>query len=209
VTTTHTSQTTQINPTQDDSPCEEEIVNPAEIAKSAGLRYVSDTDPGIRRKRAGKNFSYIGLDGKPIHDQEVLRRIRSLGIPPAWNNVWICPKPNGHIQATGRDAKGRKQYRYHPHWREVRDETKYNRMIAFGEALPTIRARISHDLKLPGLHREKVLAAVVWLLDTTAIRVGNEEYANRERFVRPDHAAQPACRYLRFKNILPFSRQKW
>jgi DNA topoisomerase I len=177
VTTTQTSQTTQINPTQDDSPCEEEIVNPAEIAKSAGLRYVSDTDPGIRRKRAGKNFSYIGLDGKPIHDQEVLRRIRSLGIPPAWNNVWICPKPNGHIQANGRDAKGRKQYRYHPHWREVRDETKYNRMIAFGEALPTIRARISHDLKLPGLHREKVLAAVVWLLDTTAIRVGNEEYA--------------------------------
>lgn len=169
--------TTQIDSTQDDSPCEQEIVNPAEIAKSAGLRYVSDTGPGFMRKRVGKNFSYIGLDGKPIHDQEVLQRIRSLGIPPAWNNVWICPKPNGHIQATGRDAKGRKQYRYHPHWREVRDETKYNRMIAFGEALPTMRARISHDLKLPGLHREKVLAAVVLLLDTTAIRVGNEEYA--------------------------------
>lgn len=162
------------------SPCAE-TNNPAEVAKSAGLRYVSDTTPGIRRKRAGKHFSYIGLDGKPIHDQAVVQRIRSLGIPPAWTNVWICPKPNGHIQATGRDARGRKQYRYHPHWREVRDETKYNRMIEFGEALPTIRERISHDLKLPGLPHEKVLAAVIWLLDTTAIRVGNEEYARENK----------------------------
>lgn len=172
-----TIRMSQINSSQDNTSCGEEIVNPAEVAKSAGLRYVSDTRPGIRRKRVGKNFSYIGLDGKPIHDQQVLQRIRSLGIPPAWTNVWICPKPNGHIQATGRDAKGRKQYRYHPHWREVRDETKYNRVIAFGEALPAIRARVNHDLKLNGLPREKVLAAVVWLLDTTAIRVGNEEYA--------------------------------
>lgn len=172
-----TTRTAQSDSLQDDLPCEEEIINPAEIAKAVGLRYVSDTTPGIRRKRAGKHFSYIGLDGKPIHDQDVLRRIRSLGIPPAWTNVWICPKHNGHIQATGRDAKGRKQYRYHPRWREVRDETKYTRMIAFGEALPTIRARIGHDLKMPGLSRDKVLAAVVWLLDTTAIRVGNEEYA--------------------------------
>ena len=160
---------------------DEDIVEPAQIARSAGLRYVSDTTPGIRRKRAGKHFSYIGLDGKPIHDPEVLRRIRSLGIPPAWTNVWICPKPNGHIQATGRDARGRKQYRYHPHWREVRDETKYNRMIEFGEALPGIRARIAHDLKLPGLPHEKVLAAVIWLLDTTAIRVGNESYARENK----------------------------
>src|SRR2546423_13706887 len=156
-------------------PCGDKL-DSAVVAKAAGLRYVSDTRPGIRRKRVGKNFSYIGLNGKPIRDEEELRRIRSLAIPPAWTNVWICPKPNGHIQATGRDAKGRKQYRYHPRWREVRDETKYNRMIAFGEALPTIRARISHDLKLQGLHREKILAAVVWLLDTTALRVGNEEY---------------------------------
>lgn len=158
------------------TPCGDEI-DPAQVAKSAGLRYVNDTMRGIQRRRAGKNFSYIGLDGKPIHDKDELQRIRSLGIPPAWTNVWICPKPNGHIQATGRDAKGRKQYRYHPRWREARDETKYNRMVAFGEALPTIRERISHDLALPGLPHEKVLAAVVWLLDTTAIRVGNEEYA--------------------------------
>lgn len=172
-----TTRISHPNTLQDDVSREEEIVNPAEVAASAGLHYVSDSAPGIERKRVGKNFSYIGLDGKPIHDQEVLQRIRSLGIPPAWSRVWICPKPNGHIQATGRDAKGRKQYRYHPRWREVRDETKYNRMIAFGEALPTIRARVNHDLKLDGLPREKVLAAVVWLLDTTAIRVGNEEYA--------------------------------
>jgi DNA topoisomerase I len=154
----------------------EEVSDSAEVAKSAGLRYVSDMSPGIKRKRVGKHFSYIGLDGKPIHDQEELKRIRSIGIPPAWTSIWICPYPNGHIQATGRDAKGRKQYRYHPRWREVRDETKYSHMIAFGEALPIIRARVAHDISLPGLSHEKVLAAVVWLLDTTAIRVGNEEY---------------------------------
>src|SRR5438477_63957 len=139
-------------------PCEDKL-DPVIVAKTAGLRYVSDASPGIRRKRAGKNFSYIGLDGKPIHDQEELKRIRSLGIPPAWTNVWICPRPNGHIQATGRDAKGRKQYRYHPRWREVRDETKYSRMIAFGETLPKIRERVAKDLALPGLPHEKVLAA--------------------------------------------------
>jgi DNA topoisomerase I len=162
------------------SPCDD-IDNPVAVAKAAGLRYVNDTSPGIRRKRVGKNFSYIGLDGRPIHDKEELRRIRSLGIPPAWTNVWICAKSNGHIQATGRDARGRKQYRYHPHWREVRDETKYNRMIEFGEALPTIRLRVAHDLKLPGLPHEKVLAAVIWLLDATAIRVGSAEYARENK----------------------------
>src|SRR2546423_1625725 len=161
-------------------PCEDKL-DPVIVAKAAGLRYVSDASPGIRRKRAGKNFSYIGLDGKPIHDQDELHRIRSLGIPPAWTDVWICPQPNGHIQATGRDAKGRKQYRYHPRWRAVRDETKYSRLIAFGEALPTIRARVEHDLGLPGLPREKVLATVVRLLETTLIRVGNEEYARQNR----------------------------
>lgn len=154
-----------------------EIAAPVQAARAAGLRYVTDATPGIRRKRAGKHFSYIGLDGKPIHDEVELKRIRSLGIPPAWKNVWICPNPRGHIQATGRDAKGRKQYRYHPKWREIRDETKYDRMIAFGEALPTIRERVAHDLKLPGLPREKVLATIVRLLDMTSIRIGNEEYA--------------------------------
>jgi DNA topoisomerase-1 len=168
-------------PEQVEAPCGD-VVDPAEVAKSAGLRYVSDTMPGIKRKRAGKHFSYIGLDGKPIRDPEVLRRIRSLAIPPAWTNVWISPKPDGHIQATGRDARGRKQYRYHPRWREVRDETKYNRMIAFGEALPRIRTRVAHDLSQSGgPTREKVLAAVLWLLDTTSIRVGNEEYARENK----------------------------
>ena len=154
-----------------------EIAAPVEAAKAAGLRYVTDATPGIHRKRAGKHFSYIGLDGKPIHDEDILKRIRSLGIPPAWKNVWICPNPRGHIQATGRDAKGRKQYRYHPKWREIRDETKYDRMIAFGEALPTIRAHVEQDLKRSGLPREKVLATIVRLLDLTSIRIGNEEYA--------------------------------
>ncbi len=158
------------------TPCGD-VIDPVQIAKTAGLRYVSDTMPGIRRKRIGKHFSYIGLDGKPIYDKDSLQRIRSLVIPPAWTNVWICPEPNGHIQVTGRDARGRKQYHYHSRWREVRDETKYNRMVAFGETLPIVRERVAHDLALPGLPHEKVLAVIVWLLDATAIRVGNEEYA--------------------------------
>jgi DNA topoisomerase I len=152
-------------------------LGPVDSARAAGLRYVSDTAPGIRRKRAGKHFTYIGLDGKPIRDSAELKRIKSLSIPPAYTDVWICPDPRGHIQATGRDAKGRKQYRYHPRWRAVRDETKYGRLIAFGRALPTIRKRTDRDLSLPGLPREKVLATVVRLLETTLIRVGNEEYA--------------------------------
>src|SRR5438874_749352 len=126
-------------------------VDPVESAQAAGLRYVSDADPGICRKRVGKHFSYIGLDGRPIHDPATLKRIKSLAIPPAYTDVWICPDPRGHLQATGRDARGRKQYRYHPHWRQVRDETKYGRMIAFGRALSAIRARTDHDLSLPGL----------------------------------------------------------
>jgi DNA topoisomerase-1 len=154
-----------------------DIAAPVASAKAAGLRYVSDTMPGIRRKRAGKHFSYIGLDGKPIHDKKELERIRTIGIPPAWTNVWICPNPRGHIQATGRDAKGRKQYRYHTQWRKIRDETKYDRMVDFGKALPHIREHVAHDLALAGMPREKILAAVVRLLDRTSIRVGNEEYA--------------------------------
>lgn len=153
------------------------VTDPEESAKAAGLRYVYDTRPGIRRRRYGKGFRYIGVDGSVIRDPELLRRIRSLVIPPAWTNVWICPAASGHLQATGRDARGRKQSRYHPRWREVRDEAKYERMLLFGEALPKIRERSDHDLALPGLPREKVLATVVRLLETTYIRVGNEEYA--------------------------------
>jgi DNA topoisomerase-1 len=152
-------------------------VDPVQAAAVAGLRYVADTGPGIRRHRRGKGFAYTTPDGKPLTSSGPLTRIRSLAIPPAWTDVWICPSENGHIQATGRDARGRKQYRYHPRWREVRDETKYHRSIAFGKALPRIRARVEVDLGRPALPREKVLAAVVSLLDRTYIRVGNEEYA--------------------------------
>ncbi len=155
----------------------EVITDPVESAKAAGLRYVTDLGPGIRRKRAGRGWSYVGRDGKPIRDPATLARIKALGIPPAYTDVWICPNPNGHILATGRDARGRKQYRYHPRWREVRDETKYGRMMAFGAALPAIRERTNRDLTRPGLPREKVLATVVRLLESTLIRVGNEEYA--------------------------------
>jgi DNA topoisomerase I len=163
------------------TPPPEVISDPVESAQAAGLRYVSDTQPGIRRKRAGKGFAYVGPDGKTIRDAKELARIRSLAIPPAYTDVWICPSPNGHIQATGRDARGRKQYRYHPKWREVRDETKFGRMLAFSEALPKIRARVERDLGLPGLPREKVLATVVRLLECTCIRVGNDEYAKSNR----------------------------
>ena len=148
-----------------------------ESAKLAHLRYVTDAVPGIRRKRTGKHFSYVGVDGSRIHDEAELRRIRTLAIPPAWRDVWISPAPNGHLQATGRDARGRKQYRYHPRWRAVRDEAKYERTLAFGQSLPTIRRRILEHLARPGLPREKVLAAVVRLLESTLIRVGNDEYA--------------------------------
>jgi DNA topoisomerase I len=153
------------------------VQDPAEVAKMAGLRYVTDKMPGIRRERVGEEFTYTGTNGRPIEDEKTLKRIRSLAIPPAWTDVWICPNPRGHIQATGRDAKGRKQYRYHPQWRKVRDETKYDKMLVFGMALPTIRKKVAEDLQLPGLPKEKVLATVIDLLDITAIRVGNEEYA--------------------------------
>ncbi|MEJ7762000.1 MAG: hypothetical protein WKF80_04330 [Thermomicrobiales bacterium] len=153
------------------------ITDPVESAKAAGLRYVSDTGPGIGRKRAGKGWSFTGRDGKPIKDKAEVARIKAIGIPPAWTDVRICPAANGHIQATGRDAKGRKQYRYHTRWREVRDDTKYARMMAFGRALPGIRERVEHDLRRQGIPREKVLATVVRLLETTLIRVGNDEYA--------------------------------
>jgi DNA topoisomerase-1 len=158
-----------------------EAQDAAEAAEVAGLRYVSDSMPGISRRRAGKGFSYSTPDGRTLRDPRILARIRALAIPPAYTDVWICPDPNGHIQATGRDARGRKQYRYHPRWREVRDETKFGRMLAFSEVLPAIRKRVEADLARPGLSREKLLATVVRLLECTGIRVGNDEYAKANR----------------------------
>ncbi|HKN65992.1 MAG TPA: hypothetical protein VJW73_06930 [Gemmatimonadaceae bacterium] len=148
-----------------------------ESAEAAGLRYVTDAAPGIRRQRRGRGFTYIAADGSVIRDKEELERIRKLVIPPRWTNVWICPNPSGHLQVTARDARGRKQYRYHPRYRAVRDETKFGRMIAFSEILPLIRERVERDVTLPELSRDKVLATVVWLLERTLIRVGNDEYA--------------------------------
>jgi len=147
------------------------------IAETAGLRYVTDALPGIRRGRCGKGFSYRRANGSIENRRRTLDRIRSLAIPPAWTDVWICSYANGHLQATGRDARGRKQYRYHPQWREVRDAAKYDRVVDVGRALPRIRERVKEDLALPGMPREKVLAAVVQLLDDTLMRVGNAEYA--------------------------------
>jgi DNA topoisomerase-1 len=153
------------------------VTDPVESAKAAGLRYVTEHGAGIRRRRVGKSFTYRDAHGQAVRDPDTVRRISALAIPPAWTDVWICPSPNGHIQAVGRDVRGRKQYRYHARWRQVRDETKYNRMLAFATALPRIRRRVGEDLQRPGLPREKVLATVVRLLETTLIRVGNEEYA--------------------------------
>ncbi len=150
-----------------------------ETARSAGLRYVTDARPGIRRERTEEGFDYFTAAGKRIEDERTLGRIQALGIPPAWTRVWICPQANGHIQATGRDAKGRKQYRYHERWRAVRDRTKYDRMLAFGEALPTLRARVEEDLRAPVLSRQRILATTLRLLETTLIRVGNEAYARQ------------------------------
>jgi DNA topoisomerase I len=155
------------------------VSDPIQAATAAQLRYVSDERPGLGRVRRGKAFHYLGPDGEAVRDLPTLRRIRALAIPPAWTDVWICPIPHGHIQAVGRDARGRKQYRYHPRWRDVRDQTKYTRLIEFGRALPRIRERVQQDLGRPGLPREKVLATVLRLLETTLIRVGNEEYARQ------------------------------
>src|SRR5437762_5432459 len=153
----------------------------AEAAEEAGLRYVNDEQPGYSRRAKRKDFEYFDVDGKPIRDEQRLLRIKRLAIPPAWTDVWICPSPNGHIQATGRDARRRKQYLYHEKWREVRDETKYDRMRSFAEYLPKIRQRVRHDLKRRGLPREKVLATIVRLLERTFIRVGNPEYARANK----------------------------
>ncbi len=152
-------------------------VAPQESARAAGLRYVSDVKPGIAREKHGNGFAYRSPDGKPVADEKTLSRIKSLVIPPAWTKVWISTHANGHLQATGRDARGRKQSRYHPKWREVRDENKYERMTHFADALPLIREQVKRDLALHGLPRAKVLATIISLMETTHIRVGNAEYA--------------------------------
>jgi DNA topoisomerase-1 len=157
------------------------IVDPKDAAESAGLRYVSDGRPGVRRKKSGKGFSYARPDGTKLSDAHVLARIRSLAIPPAWTSVWICPFADGHVQATGRDAKGRKQYRYHPLFREVRESTKYEHVVAFADALPRLRTKVRRHMTLRGLPRKKVLATVVHLLETTLIRVGNDDYARQNK----------------------------
>jgi DNA topoisomerase I len=154
--------------------------DPLVSARAAGLRHTADHKPGFRRVKRGGGFRYIDARGKPATAQD-LERIRSLVIPPAWTDVWICPDAKGHLQATGRDVKGRKQYRYHPKWREVRDDTKYGRMLDFGRALPVVRRRTDGDIRRPGLPKLKVLAAVVKLLEKTFIRVGNDEYARDNR----------------------------
>jgi len=159
--------TSALNPQTEDA---------AALARAARLRYVSDTRPGFTRRRRGRHFSYYDLRGAPLRDEEHLQRIRSLVIPPAWTQVWISPYADSHLQATGRDQRGRKQYRYHPRWCEVRSATKFGRMPAFGEALPRLRSRVQEDLRSPGLPRQKVVAAIVRLLELTLIRIGNEEY---------------------------------
>ena len=151
--------------------------DPLESAAEAGLRYVRSEGPGIRRVRCGKGFRYVGPDGRQLKDEKHLKRIRSLVIPPAWQNVWICPIATGHLQATGVDARGRKQYRYHPQYRATRDQAKFSRMPAFGAELAIIRKRVQDDLNRRGLPKDKVLATIVRLLETTYIRIGNDEYA--------------------------------
>ena len=157
------------------------VTDPEEAAAEAGLRYVDDDRPGYTRKRKGDDFEFFDTEGKVIEDEQRVLRIKRLAIPPAWTDVWICPSTNGHIQATGRDARRRKQYRYHERWREVRDENKYEKIVLFGHALPKIRKRLDEDLALPGLPRNKVLATVVQLLERTFIRIGNEEYARENK----------------------------
>jgi len=157
------------------------VSDSVEAAEEAGLRYVSDDRPGYTRKAKGDDFEYFDTEGKPIRDEPRLLRIKRLAVPPAYTDVWICPSANGHIQATGRDARRRKQYRYHERWRELRDENKYDRVLIFGEALPKIRRRVKKDLALAGLPKNKVLATIVQLLERTFIRVGNEEYARENK----------------------------
>src|SRR5437868_14567448 len=188
---------------QDNGKLAQITADPVEVAEEAGLRYVSDEQPGYTRKRKGKSFQYFDTSGKLIREEARLLRIRRLAIPPAYRQVWICSLPNGHIQATGRDDRGRKQYRYHDRWRSIRNENKYDRILAFGAALPKIRRRLQADLRLPTLKREKVLATVVQLLQRTFIRVGNEEYARQNKSfgltTMKDHHVKVRARKWRFR----------
>lgn len=159
----------------------DQIAESKEAARAAGLRYITDRRPGLHRLKTGKSFRYVDADNKPVRDEDTLARIKSLVIPPAWTEVWIAPIANGHLQATGRDARGRKQSRYHPKWRETRDENKYERMTHFAEALPRIRERVTEDLARPGLPKKKVLATIVSVMEATHIRVGNIEYARENK----------------------------
>ena len=158
-----------------------DVLQGPQEAAAAGLVYVHDTDPGIRRRKAGKSFRYVDADGRPVDDARTWDRIARLVIPPAWTDVWICRDARGHIQATGRDQRGRKQYIYHPDWRAHRDEAKYGRMAEFGRALPRLRRRVEADLARHGLPREKVLAAVVRIMEETSVRIGNDEYAEANK----------------------------
>ena len=169
----------KVEPTPEQTPDEEDLHDPAAAARAAHLHYVSDSSPGFSRVRTrdSKNWTFLDTRGKPITDEATIARIRKLAIPPAYEDVWICKDPNGHLQAVGRDARGRKQYRYHPRWRVVRDEAKFNKMLVFSRVLPAVRAQVRHDLALPGLPKRRVTAAVVALLDKTNMRIGNEEYA--------------------------------
>ena len=160
---------------------DDDLSDPQAAARAARLRYVSDRRPGIRRTRDGEGFAYHDVDGSLITEERTLDRIRKLAIPPAYTEVWICRDPRGHLQAVGRDARGRKQYRYHARWREVRDEAKYGKMLTFGRVLPTIRAQVQRDLALHGLPKRKVVAAIVALLEKTMMRVGNENTPSRTR----------------------------
>lgn len=151
-------------------------MEPQQIAERAGLRHCTDEETGIRRRRCGRGFTYLDADGRTIDDPEVRERIRRLAIPPAWTDVWINPRPDGHLQCTGRDDRGRKQYLYHPEWNAARDRAKFERLAAFGEALPAIRRQVEQHLRLPEMPRQKVLATIVRLLETTSLRIGNAEY---------------------------------
>jgi DNA topoisomerase-1 len=162
-------------------PASDALAEARATAKAAGLIYASDTTPGIRRQRRGKGWAYFDADGKRIAERDEIDRLNKLAIPPAWTQVWICPSPRGHIQATGRDARGRKQYRYHEEWRQTRDATKFERILEFAANLPALRERVLADLRKHGLPREKVLATIVYLLENTLVRVGNEEYARANK----------------------------
>jgi len=158
-------------------PAANTAADPIESALQGGLVYVSDAEPGLRRRRAGKGFVYLDAKGRPVRNRTTIERIRALAIPPAYRDVWICARANGHLQATGRDARGRKQYRYHARWKQVRDGEKFDRILAFGAALPKLRRRLRHDLAQSGLPRDKVLAMVVAIMADTLVRIGNDEYA--------------------------------